>query len=196
MAGWCVVANASVEAATVAGDIRSLLNSILCLEPEQQVTHRGVAPHVWVDGLSSPAKPEHRSSVNILYWGTPSYAVPTLSALHQAGHQIVGVVTQPDRRRGRGKKPVHRREGTSARAGVPVFTPERIKLIKPASSSWRPSTRTSALLLPSARSCRCPCWNNRHWVAGTAMARCCRAGVVPHRSNGRCSKAMPKPGLG
>ena len=41
--------------------------------------------------------------MNILFWGTPDYAVPTLLALHQAGHQLVGVVSQPDRRRGRGK---------------------------------------------------------------------------------------------
>ena len=76
----------------------------------------------------SLAKPEHRSSVNILYWGTPSYAVPTLSALHEAGHRIVGVVSQPDRRRGRGKQlapsPVKER---ALELGVPVFTPDRIK---------------------------------------------------------------------
>jgi methionyl-tRNA formyltransferase len=42
--------------------------------------------------------------MNILYWGTPEYSVPTLLALHNAGHQIVGVVSQPDRRRGRGKQ--------------------------------------------------------------------------------------------
>ena len=66
--------------------------------------------------------------MNILYWGTPSYAVPTLSALHQAGHQIVGVVTQPDRRRGRGKQLVP--SAVKQRAlelAVPVFTPERIR---------------------------------------------------------------------
>ena len=66
--------------------------------------------------------------MKILYWGTPSYAVPTLSALHQAGHQIMGVVTQPDRRRGRGKQLVP--SAVKERAlelGVPVFTPERIK---------------------------------------------------------------------
>ena len=42
----------SVEAATVAGDIRQLLNNIIHLEPESEVTTRGVCPHVWVDGLS------------------------------------------------------------------------------------------------------------------------------------------------
>ena len=42
--------------------------------------------------------------LKLLFWGTPIYAVPTLDALQSAGHQIVGVVTQPDRRRGRGKQ--------------------------------------------------------------------------------------------
>ena len=42
----------SVEAATVAGDIRTVLNSILHLESNCEVTHRGISPHVWVEGLS------------------------------------------------------------------------------------------------------------------------------------------------
>jgi len=66
--------------------------------------------------------------LKILFWGTPVYAVPTLDALHQAGHTIVGVVTQPDRRRGRGNQLVP--SPVKARAeelGLPVFTPERIK---------------------------------------------------------------------
>ena len=66
--------------------------------------------------------------MKILFWGTPLYAVPTLDALHGAGHTIVGVVTQPDRRRGRGKQLVP--SPVKARAkelGLPVFTPERIR---------------------------------------------------------------------
>ena len=66
--------------------------------------------------------------MRLLYWGTPTYAVPTLSALHAAGHNIVGVVTQPDRRRGRGKQvvpsPVKQR---AIELDCPVFTPERIR---------------------------------------------------------------------
>ncbi|MAR06659.1 MAG: peptidase C69 [Cyanobium sp. NAT70] len=52
--GWLVKGGErfSVEAATVAGDIRELLKSILHLEPNAEVTPRGVSPHVWVDGLS------------------------------------------------------------------------------------------------------------------------------------------------
>lgn len=66
--------------------------------------------------------------MNILFWGTPDYAVPTLVALQQAGHTLVGVVTQPDRRRGRGKtlipSPV---KAKALEMGLTVFTPQRIK---------------------------------------------------------------------
>ena len=52
--GWLVKdgERISVEAATVAGDIRQVLNNIIHLEPHAEVTTRGVCPHVWVDGLS------------------------------------------------------------------------------------------------------------------------------------------------
>ena len=66
--------------------------------------------------------------MKILYWGTPEYAVPTLLALHAAGHEIVGVVTQPDRRRGRGKQLMPSAIKVCAQSlGLAVFTPERIK---------------------------------------------------------------------
>ena len=66
--------------------------------------------------------------MKILYWGTPAYAVPTLLALHTAGHEIVGVVTQPDRRRGRGKQLLPSAVKVCAQSlGLSVYTPERIK---------------------------------------------------------------------
>ncbi|HYU65811.1 MAG TPA: methionyl-tRNA formyltransferase, partial [Jatrophihabitantaceae bacterium] len=42
------------------------------------------------------------SARRLVYLGTPQMAVPPLRALHDAGHDIALVVTQPDRRRGRG----------------------------------------------------------------------------------------------
>ena len=66
--------------------------------------------------------------MKILFWGTPAYALPSLEALLVAGHQVVGVVSQPDRRRGRGKALVA--SPVKARAlelDLPVFTPERIR---------------------------------------------------------------------
>lgn len=51
--------------------------------------------------------------MRIAFMGTPDFAVPTLDALHAAGHDIAAVYTQPPRRAGRGKavqpSPVQRR---------------------------------------------------------------------------------------
>ena len=66
--------------------------------------------------------------MRILFWGTPAYAVPSLDALVAAGHELVGVVSQPDRRRGRGgatmASPVKER---ALSLGLPVVTPARIR---------------------------------------------------------------------
>ena len=66
--------------------------------------------------------------MKILFWGTPVYALASLNALVEVGHELVGVVTQPDRRRGRGKElmasPIKAR---ALELGFPVFTPEHIR---------------------------------------------------------------------
>ena len=66
--------------------------------------------------------------MKIVFWVTPAYAFSSLDTLVEAGHELVGVVTQPDSRRGRGKALVP--SPVKARAielGLPVFTPERIR---------------------------------------------------------------------
>ena len=43
--------------------------------------------------------------MRILFWGSASFALPSLGKLAGAGHQVVGVVTQPDRPAGRKRRP-------------------------------------------------------------------------------------------
>ncbi|KGG12451.1 MULTISPECIES: TldD/PmbA family protein [Prochlorococcus] len=52
--GWLVREGVkkSIESATIAGDIKSLLNNIVQIEEEIKNTHSGISPHVWVEGLS------------------------------------------------------------------------------------------------------------------------------------------------
>ena len=67
-------------------------------------------------------------SLRIVFFGTPDFAVPTLDALLASQHTVVGVVTQPDRARGRGQKmsdaPVKAR---AVAASLPVLQPEKVK---------------------------------------------------------------------
>jgi methionyl-tRNA formyltransferase len=67
------------------------------------------------------------SRLRIVFFGTPAFAVPTLSALLASPHHVVGVVTQPDRPRGRGHRvsdaPV---KALAVERGLPVLQPERL----------------------------------------------------------------------
>ncbi|WP_447526873.1 methionyl-tRNA formyltransferase [Parasphingorhabdus sp. NYA22] len=66
--------------------------------------------------------------MRIAFMGTPDFAVPALKALHEAGHEIVAVYSQPPRRAGRGKKlspsPVQR---VAEELGIEVRTPVSLK---------------------------------------------------------------------
>lgn len=66
--------------------------------------------------------------MRLAFMGSPDFAVPTLLAVHKAGHDIVAVYCQPPRPAGRGKHqtacPVHE---TAARLGLPVRTPARLR---------------------------------------------------------------------
>jgi methionyl-tRNA formyltransferase len=66
--------------------------------------------------------------VKIIFAGTPEFAVPALAALIQAGHEIVMVLTQPDRPAGRGMQlkasPIKQ---LALQHSLNVFQPESIK---------------------------------------------------------------------
>ena len=65
---------------------------------------------------------------NILFMGTPEFAVPSLKVLAEAGHNIIGVVTQPDRPKGRGRKSVPSPVKTCAlEMGIEVYQPDRVR---------------------------------------------------------------------
>lgn len=65
--------------------------------------------------------------MNIIFMGTPDFAVYSLEALHQSEHNILGVVTMPDKAQGRGKKvlpsPIKQ---AAERLGYTVLQPENL----------------------------------------------------------------------
>ena len=66
--------------------------------------------------------------MRIVYMGTPEFAVNPLHALAEAGYEVVGVVTQPDKPKGRGKTmlPTPVKE-EAMKHGFPVFQPVKVR---------------------------------------------------------------------
>jgi methionyl-tRNA formyltransferase len=64
----------------------------------------------------------------IVFFGTPPFALPTLRGLLEGPDEVVGVVTQPDREKGRGRKivisPV---KELALQSGLALFQPEKVK---------------------------------------------------------------------
>src|SRR6476660_2604690 len=68
-------------------------------------------------------------ALRIIFMGTPDFSVPVLKALHDAGHQIVAVYSQPPRPAGRRgleltPSPVHR---LADALSIPVRTPKNFR---------------------------------------------------------------------
>jgi len=69
-----------------------------------------------------------RKSWRIIFFGTPSFAIPTLKRLLQETDEVVAVVTQPDREKGRGRKVVPSPVKEFAlQHNLPIFQPKKVK---------------------------------------------------------------------
>src|SRR5580658_4035066 len=94
--------------------------------------------------------------LELAFAGTPEFAVPTLQALADSRHRLVGVLTQPDRPAGRGRElrssPVKQ---LALQLGLPVSSPVSLKseAERAELASWRPDVLIVAaygLILPVA----------------------------------------------
>ena len=68
--------------------------------------------------------------MRIVFMGTPDFAVPSLEGVAQSGHDLVGVVTRPDRPRGRGqhKQPTDVKAAVASLGlDVPILQPESLR---------------------------------------------------------------------
>ncbi len=66
--------------------------------------------------------------MKIVFWGTPGFCTPIFESIINSRHQIIGIVTQPDKRRGRGKSqsfsPIKQK---AIDHNIIFFTPEEIR---------------------------------------------------------------------
>ena len=66
--------------------------------------------------------------MRVIFMGTPDFAVGTLEALVKSEHEVVAVVTQPDKPKGRGKamQPTPVKE-VALRENIPVLQPKKVR---------------------------------------------------------------------
>lgn len=66
--------------------------------------------------------------MKIIFFGTPDFAIPSLEIIHKSEHEVVAVVTAPDKQRGRGRKisytPIKQ---FAVDNNIPVLQPEKLK---------------------------------------------------------------------
>lgn len=66
--------------------------------------------------------------MNVLFMGTPDFAEKSLEKIYEAGHKIIGVVTNPDRPKGRGMKMIASPVKEYALSkNIPVYQPEKVR---------------------------------------------------------------------
>lgn len=66
--------------------------------------------------------------MKIIFMGTPQFAIPSLKAIYESKHQLLTVVTTPDRERGRGQKITFTAVKQFAiENNIPVYQPEKLK---------------------------------------------------------------------
>ena len=66
--------------------------------------------------------------MRIIFWGTPEYSVASLNILNESDHEVIAVISQPDKKRSRGKQLVSSPVKAFANnEKIPVFTPKIIK---------------------------------------------------------------------
>lgn len=69
-----------------------------------------------------------RNDMRAIFMGTPDFSVPVLTAMKEAGHDMLAAVTQPDKPKGRGKEmqmtPV---KAKALELGIPVLQPKKVR---------------------------------------------------------------------
>lgn len=66
--------------------------------------------------------------MKIIFMGTPDFSVPALECLLESSHEVIGVITQPDRPKGRSKEPKYPPVKEKAlEYGIPVYQPAKVR---------------------------------------------------------------------
>ena len=109
--------------------------------------------------------------LRVCFMGTPEFAVATLDAVRKAGHEVVCVVTTPDKPAGRGQQMrCSDVKQYAVEHQLPLLQPEKLK--------------EESFVETLCGCCRNASIRCRRWAPSTSTPPCCPNIVVPRPSNG------------
>ena len=122
--------------------------------------------------------------MKVVFMGTPDFAVPSLNALLDAGHQVEAVFTQPDKAKGRGKKiicsPV---KELAVSRGIPVYQPPKVRE-KAVVEQIRSMAPDVIVVVAFGQIFEKPSWIFRFTAALMSTVRCCQNTEALRRCSG------------
>ena len=66
--------------------------------------------------------------MRIIFWGTPEYSIPSLDIFIKSKHEVIAVVSQPDKKRSRGNKLISSPVKSFAeQESLKIYTPAKIR---------------------------------------------------------------------
>ncbi len=123
--------------------------------------------------------------MKVVFMGTPDFSVGTLEALVEAGYEITGVVTQPDKPKGRGKQmmPTPVKEAAE-KHGLPVYQPRRVRDAEAIEEIRKMEPDVIVVVAFGTRLFQKRFWICRNTDASTFMHPCFRLTAEQRRSSG------------
>ncbi len=133
--------------------------------------------------------------MRIVFMGTPEFSVPTLLALHEAGHELATAYTQPPRPAGRGKQlqpsPVQR---AAEALGIEARHPETLRDMEAHADFLALEADVAVVVAYGLDAAAADPRGPGARLPSTSTPACCRAGAGRRRSSGRSSPAITSPG--
>jgi hypothetical protein len=132
--------------------------------------------------------------MKILFMGHQAFAVPSLEALVNAGHEVCGVFTQPDKPKNRKKLLPTPVKECALSYDIPVFQPAKNAGRRGDGSGQAACSPVSSSLRPTEKSCRRNSGLPKYGCVNV-IPPCSRLIAAPRLSTGRCSTATQRQAL-
>ena len=123
--------------------------------------------------------------VRIIFWGTPEYSIASLDIFIKSNHEVIAVVSQPDKKRSRGNKLISSPVKSFAEhESIKIYTPAKIRDNTHFINELKSLSCDLFIVIATGKFYPKRYWKSQNLVVGTHMLHYFQDGVVPLQFNG------------